>query len=95
MTLNARVCETYPQVVQACVDAGWELNAHSYDQVPMHKLEDQKAVIDKSVAVITKFGAGRRAAGSAQGLTQTFDTLDHLPPPASNTSATGCSTTSR
>src|SRR5436309_10855466 len=55
VTLNARVCETYPQVAQACVDAGWELNAHGYDQVPMHKLDDQKAVIDKSVAVITKF----------------------------------------
>ena len=51
LTLNAKVCETYPQVVQACVDAGWELNAHSYDQMPMHKLDDQKAVIEKSVAI--------------------------------------------
>ena len=41
VTLNARVCETYPVVVQACVDAGWELNAHSYDQVPMHKIDDR------------------------------------------------------
>ena len=54
VTLNARVCETYPQVAQACVDDGWELNAHGYDQVPMHKLDDQKAVIDKSVAIISK-----------------------------------------
>src|SRR6266568_396789 len=52
LTLNAKVCETYPQVVQACVDAGWELNAHSYDQVPMHKLDDQKAVIDKPVVAL-------------------------------------------
>jgi len=37
VTLNARVCETYPEVVEACVENGWELNAHSYDQVPMHK----------------------------------------------------------
>src|SRR5215831_11661949 len=40
VTLNAKVCETYPQVVEACVENGWELNAHSYDQVPMHKLDD-------------------------------------------------------
>jgi hypothetical protein len=55
VTLNARVCETYPAVVRACIEAGWELNAHGYDQVPMHKLEDQKVVIEKSVAIIAKF----------------------------------------
>jgi hypothetical protein len=33
VTLNARICETYPIVVQACIAAGWELNPHSYDQV--------------------------------------------------------------
>ena len=36
VTLNARVCETYPPVVQACVDSGWELNAHSYEQSWAH-----------------------------------------------------------
>jgi len=30
--------------VKACIDSGWELNAHSYDQVPMHKLDDERAV---------------------------------------------------
>jgi len=78
LTLNAKVCETYPQVVQACVDAGWELNAHSYDQVPMHKLDDQKAVIEKSVEVITKFWGKPPRGWFGPGLTQTFDTLDHL-----------------
>src|SRR5215468_4001501 len=77
-TLNGRVTETYPEVVQACVDAGWELNCHGYDQVPMHKLDDQKAVIDKSMDMIEKF-AGRRPRGwFGPGLTQTFDTLDYL-----------------
>src|SRR2546423_7668301 len=78
VTLNARVCETYPQVAQACVDAGWELNAHGYDQVPMHKLDDQKAVIDKSVAIISKFWGRAPRGWFGPGLTQTFDTLDHL-----------------
>src|SRR5262245_56375249 len=27
VTLNAKVCETYPQVIEACIDNGWELNA--------------------------------------------------------------------
>ena len=48
VTLNARTCETYPRVVRACLDSGWELNAHSYDQRPMHKLEDQRATIARS-----------------------------------------------
>jgi peptidoglycan/xylan/chitin deacetylase (PgdA/CDA1 family) len=78
LTLNAKVCETYPQVVQACVDAGWELNAHSYDQVPMHKVDDQKAVIEKSVEIIAKFWGKPPRGWFGPGLTQTFDTLDHL-----------------
>ena len=78
VTLNAKVCETYPEVAQACVDAGWELNAHSYDQVPMHKLEDERAVIDKSIDIITKFAGKPPRGWFGPGLTQTFDTLDHL-----------------
>ena len=78
VTLNARVCETYPAVVRACIEADWEVNAHGYDQVPMHKLEDQKAVIDKSVAVITKFWGKAPRGWFGPGLTQTFDTLDYL-----------------
>jgi peptidoglycan/xylan/chitin deacetylase (PgdA/CDA1 family) len=78
VTLNARVCETYPQVAQACVDNGWELNAHSYGQIPMHKLDDERAHIAKSIAVIEKFWGRRPRGWFGPGLTQTFDTLDHL-----------------
>jgi len=78
VTLNARVCETYPQVAQSCVDAGLELNAHGFDQVPMHKLDDQKAVIEKTVAIIAKFWGKSPRGWFGPGLTQTFDTLDHL-----------------
>lgn len=78
VTLNAKVCETYPQVVQACVDAGWELNAHGYEQVPMHKLEDQRASIMKSMDTIEKFWGKRPRGWFGPGLTQTFDTLDYL-----------------
>src|ERR1700756_3997803 len=78
VTLNGRVWETYPAVVRACIEACWELNAHSYDQAPMHKLEDQKAVIDKSIAIIAKFWGRSPRGWFGPGLTQTFDTLDHL-----------------
>ncbi|MGC1877187.1 MAG: polysaccharide deacetylase family protein, partial [Pseudolabrys sp.] len=78
VTLNGRVCETYPTVVKACTDNGWELNAHGYDQVPMHKLDDQRAVIMKSMDVIEKFSGKRPRGWFGPGLTQTFDTLDYL-----------------
>lgn len=78
VTLNAKVCETYPKVVQACVDSGWELNAHGYDQVPMHKLDDQRGSIMKSMDIIEKFCGKRPRGWFGPGLTQTFDTLDYL-----------------
>ncbi|MGE0063854.1 MAG: polysaccharide deacetylase family protein [Xanthobacteraceae bacterium] len=78
VTLNARVCETYPEVARACVEAGWEMNAHGYDQVPMHKLDDQRAVIMKSMDIIEKFCGKRPRGWFGPGLTQTFDTLDYL-----------------
>ncbi|HEX2256743.1 MAG TPA: polysaccharide deacetylase family protein [Afifellaceae bacterium] len=78
VTLNARVCETYPKVVQACVDSGWELNAHSYDQLPMHRLEDQRGVIERSVRLIEGFWGRKPRGWFGPGLTQTFETLDHL-----------------
>jgi hypothetical protein len=78
VTLNARACESYPAVVAACVDNGWELNAHGYDQQPMHKLDDQRASIMKAMDVIEKFGGKRPRGWFGPGLTQTFDTLDYL-----------------
>jgi allantoinase len=78
VTLNARVCETYPSVVEACVDKGWELNAHSYEQIPMQKLDDQRAVIGKSMDIIEKFCGKRPRGWFGPGLTQTYDTLDYL-----------------
>src|SRR5258705_13246008 len=78
VTLNARVCETYPQVAQACVDNGWELNGPGYDQVPMHKGDGQKALIDKSVGIIGKFWGRPPRGWFGPGLTQKFYTPDHL-----------------
>ena len=78
VTLNARVCETYPKVIEACIKNGWELNAHGYDQVPMHKLDDQRAVIANAMNIIEKFWGKRPRGWFGPGLTQTFDTLDYL-----------------
>lgn len=78
VTLNARVCQSYPQVVEACVKSGWELNAHSFEQIPMHKLENQPEVIKTSIDMITKFSGQRPRGWFGPGLTQTYETLDYL-----------------
>jgi len=78
VTLNAKVCLSYPRVAQACLDAGWEFNAHAFEQVPMHKLEDERASIFRAMEVIETF-AGRRPRGwFGPGLTETYSTLDYL-----------------
>ncbi len=78
VTINGRVCEVYPQVVEACMKNGWEISAHGYEQIPMHKLDDQPAAIARAVETIEKFCGKRPRGWFAPGLTQTFDTLDHL-----------------
>ncbi len=78
VTLNAKVCHSYPQVVEACVKSGWELNAHSFEQIPMHKLEDQREVIRRSIDIIQGFSGQRVRGWFGPGLTQTYDTLDYL-----------------
>jgi peptidoglycan/xylan/chitin deacetylase (PgdA/CDA1 family) len=78
VTLNAKVCQFYPQVVEACLQSGWELNAHSYEQIPMHKLENQREVIRRSVDIITEFAGKRPRGWFGPGLTQTYETIDYL-----------------
>ena len=36
VTMNGRACEVYPRVVEACIEMGWECNAHAYEQMSMH-----------------------------------------------------------
>ena len=78
VTLNARTCLDYPEVAKACLDNGWELNAHAYEQIPMHKLEDESASIKKTIKVIKSFSGRTPRGWFGPGLTQTYDTIDYL-----------------
>jgi len=78
VTLNARTIEDYPRAAEAVLDAGWEFNAHSYEQMPMHKLKDERAVIDKSLKIIGDFCGKTPRGWFGPGLTQTYQTIDHL-----------------
>jgi allantoinase len=78
LSINARVCEVYPRVAAAARDAGWEFMGHSYVQMPMHKLEDERGAIHRTVEVIERFTGKRPVGWLGPGLTETYDTPDLL-----------------
>jgi allantoinase len=78
LALNARVCEDYTRVAQQARSEGWEFMGHSYEQGPIHKEPDQKAMIDRSLDVLTRFCGKRPVGWLGPGLTQTLETPDLL-----------------
>ncbi|KQY99436.1 polysaccharide deacetylase [Pseudolabrys sp. Root1462] len=78
LSINARVCEDYPRVAQEAKDLGWEFMGHAYEQGPIHKDPDQKAMIHRSMDVIEKFTGKRPVGWLGPGLTQTLETPDNL-----------------
>src|SRR5438093_11298352 len=76
--INAHVVESYEPVARAMLEAGWEFMAHGVIQGAMHLLPDQRAAIRHSIEMLTKF-TGRKPKGwLGPGLTETWETLDHL-----------------
>jgi peptidoglycan/xylan/chitin deacetylase (PgdA/CDA1 family) len=78
VTLNARTCLEYPRVAKACLDNGWEFNAHAYEQIPMHKVDDEGASIKETMKVIKAFSGKTPRGWFRPGLTQTYDTIDYI-----------------
>src|SRR6202140_3311633 len=77
MSINAKVCETYPEVA-AAREAGWEFMAHSYVQMPIQQIEDQRAVIRQSIDIIERFTGKRPTGWLGPGRMQTFPPLDYV-----------------
>ncbi|MGE0314758.1 MAG: polysaccharide deacetylase family protein [Lautropia sp.] len=78
LALNGMVCQRYPRVAQAALDAGWEFMGHGYVQGPMHKLEDQAAEIARTMDAIRAFTGAAPKGWESPGLTETGETLDLL-----------------
>jgi len=78
LSINGKVCESYPRVAQAARDSGWEFMGHGYTQMPTHLVEDQVAMIGKTIDAIKAF-TGRGPVGwLGPGLTETLETVDFL-----------------
>ena len=78
LSINARVCEDYARVAQEAKDLDWEFMGHAYEQGPIHKEADQKAMINRSMDVIEKFTGKRPVGWLGPGLTQTLETPEYL-----------------
>jgi len=78
LAANARICEDYERVAAEARDAGWEFMGHVYDQVPIHKLDDQRATIHRSLDLLERFTGTRPVGWLGPGLTETLETPDLL-----------------
>jgi allantoinase len=78
LAINGSVCEAYPRVAQAALEAGWELMGHGYLQAPMHNLEDQRSSIRRANDTIANFTDRKVRGWESPGLSETFDTVDLL-----------------
>ncbi len=78
LSINARVCEDYQRVAREAKEAGWEFMGHAYEQMPIHRVDDQKAMIERSVAVLERFTGEKPVGWLGPGLTQTEETPELL-----------------
>jgi peptidoglycan/xylan/chitin deacetylase (PgdA/CDA1 family) len=78
LALNGAVCRSYPRIAGAARDAGWEFMGHGYTQLSMHKVDDEREAIRRTAEVIADFTGQRPRGWLGPGLTETFDTVDHL-----------------
>jgi peptidoglycan/xylan/chitin deacetylase (PgdA/CDA1 family) len=79
MSINARVCEVYPEVTAAARDAGWEFMAHCYVQMPIQQIADRQAeVMRQSIDIIRKATGKPPSGWLGPGRGQMFDTPEHI-----------------
>ena len=78
LAVNARTCEDYVRVAEEAKRLGWEFMGHAYDQMPIHKVEDQAAMINKSMDILERFSGKRPVGWLGPGLTQTLETPELL-----------------
>ena len=78
LAINARVCEDYERVAEEARREAWEFMGHAYDQMPIHKHENQKDMINRSMDILERFTGKRPLGWLGPGLTQTFETPELL-----------------
>lgn len=78
LAVNGSACRVYPEACEAARDAGWEFIGHGYVQMPMHKVDDEREAIEKTINAIRDFTGKDPKGWESPGLTETDQTLDLL-----------------
>lgn len=77
-TINASVIDAYPRVAEAMLEAGWEFMGHGWTQKALQSEPDEVATIERCLARIRSFTGKPVRGWLGAGLSETFDTPDHL-----------------
>jgi len=78
LAINARVVEAYERVAAAARERRWEFMGHGEVQMPIHQVEDQRAMIARSLDLLGAFTGKRPQGWLGPGLTETYETPDLL-----------------
>jgi allantoinase len=77
-TMNSSVVEVYPALAERIGESGWDIIAHGVIQQSLKAVDDERAVIEHSVAQLERY-YGRRIRGwLGPGIAQTAHTAEHL-----------------
>jgi peptidoglycan/xylan/chitin deacetylase (PgdA/CDA1 family) len=78
VSLNAPVCNYYPEMVRAMLSSDWEILAHGYEQRAINLEKDERDVIRRTIQTIRDFTGKAPRGWMGPGLNETFDTPDIL-----------------
>jgi len=76
--LNAQVADVYPDLMDAIVEAKWELVGHGWFQQSLKQVDDEVAVIKRSLERLEEADGKKPRAWLGPALGETDDTVDHL-----------------
>ncbi|HEY4439811.1 MAG TPA: polysaccharide deacetylase family protein [Candidatus Elarobacter sp.] len=78
LSINSSVCSEYPDIVARAVADGWEMMPHGVVQRTMSSVDDERAVIDESIAQLQAATGTRPRGWLGPALVETTQTLDLL-----------------
>jgi allantoinase len=78
LSINADVVDRYPRVAAAARERAWEFMGHSYVQMPIHQVADQRGMIHRALDRLQAFTGKRPVGWLGPGLTETLETPDLL-----------------
>ena len=78
LVMNGSVCDAYPQIVDACIDAGWDTAGHGWIQKALPACDDPKGDVFRTYARIAEYTGTPPRGWLGPALAETWDTVDWL-----------------